>query len=153
MDPLVTPVRPKTATKFIQNYDMHKKCAASPVIPEGPPLPQTKTPVLKCKPHGFDFSVPVSSESPPHLMIETETIDKEQNFNSPTQVAGDLPVDDFPTPPTFTTPGLKRYGTQREGKEPVLAFDNLDTPQPPKFKSVNRLIPGVYCVTWYVKAK
>ena len=150
VDLLATPVRPTTVTKFIYNFNHKEENSSSPQPFKDPLPPLTTTPLLKSQPKISGFSTPESLESPVQPTTQTPMIKARTNFDSPGSETEDSLVDDFPTPPTFATPGLKHYGTRRGVDvntnasciEATAYYDPLRTPPPPSFTSVSRLNPG-----------
>ena len=145
VDLLATPVRPTTVTKFIHNLNPKDENPSSPQPFKEPLPPVTTTPLLKSQPKVFGFSTPESLESPVQPATQTPMIKARTNFDPPGIETDDSLVDDFPTPPTFATPALKRYGTDVKTNasciEATTYYDPLRTPPPPSFTSVSRLNP------------
>ena len=149
VDLLATPVRPTTVTKFIHNFNPKEENPSSHQPFKEPLPPVTTTPLLRSEPKIFGFSTPESLESPVQPATQTPMIKAQTNFHTPGSVTEDSPVDDFPTPPTFATPGLRCDGT-RGGVdvntnasciEATAYYDPLRTPPPPSLTSVSRLNP------------
>lgn len=154
IDFLLTPVRPTTFTKFIQNParpgPQTEDIATLSLDFKEPLPPVTTTPMMKSgkdHPKNTNIDSPDSSTELPVQPLTTTPMLK--NFDeSPTgepQMSNQSLADDFPTPPVFTTPGLQRYGSRRHGE--IMAEHNilLETPPPPSFTSINLLNPDDIC--------
>jgi hypothetical protein len=151
VDLLVTPVRPITFTKFIDPFDLKEENPNSPEEFKEPLPPNTTTPLLRSQPNGSGFNTPEPLHSPIPPATQTPMIRPGNNFDTPANNAENSLFDDFPTPPTFVTPGLKRYGTSGGGDvnannascvETTTYYDPLKTPSPPSVTSVTLLRPG-----------
>lgn len=155
VDLLSTPVRPVTVTKLIQDLcPQRDDVAASPDLSKLVP-PSTTTPLMKSLAQGqggdSNFNTPDSSTE---LLVapatRTPLIKADQSDSStPIPKIDNSPTDDFPTPPTFTTPGLQKYGSKKHYEHSLLK-DAINTPPPPPptFSTVHLLIPGTSSHAW-----
>ena len=155
----MTPVQPKTFTKFMQDKCVEKETHPTCTPDVKDPLPlHTITPMIKPRKGWEGDNGPKTPDTSSELPVQPPTrtpmiktfVSFEQSPDSEASRMNESLADNFPTPPTFATPGLQRYGSRKQGREMSPEHVKLETPPPPCFSSIALLDPGTVRICHFV---